>query len=187
MAKAKVPCKQAMQQRAHTVLSPPEDATLARMDRWRTRFEPLITPVFRTWWRMRRSVTLGVRGVACDAEGRLLLVRHTYAPGWHFPGGGVEHGETAVEAVVREMAEESGVEAIGAPRLAGFYANHAVFPNDHIALYRIEQWRPCAAASANEIAERGFFALDAIPDGVTRGTRRRIAELFHGGTPQADW
>ena len=167
--------------------SSPEDATLARMERWRIRFEPVLTPVFRTWWRMRRSVTLGVRGVACDSEGRILLVRHTYAPGWHFPGGGVEHGETAVEAVVREMAEEGGVEAIGAPTLLGFYANHAVFPNDHIALYRIDEWRPCASASANEIAERGFFALHALPEGVTRGTRRRIAEIFHGTPQQADW
>ena len=75
----------------------------------------------------------------------------------------------------------------GLPPLVGFYANHAVFPNDHIALYRLEQWRPCASSSANEIAERGFFALDALPEGVTRGTRRRIAELFDGAPLQADW
>ena len=124
------------------------------MTGWRLRFEPAISPLFRAWWRMRRPMTLGVRGVACDEAGRVLMVRHTYAPGWHLPGGGVERGETAVAAIVREMAEEAGVEAIGAPLLVGFYANHANFPNDHIALYRIQSWRPCAWQANREIAER---------------------------------
>jgi ADP-ribose pyrophosphatase YjhB (NUDIX family) len=157
------------------------------MKGWRARFEPVITPVFRAWWRFRRPMTLGVRGVALDEAGRVLLVRHTYAPGWHLPGGGVESGETALAAAAREMAEEGGVEAIGAPRLIGFYANHANFPNDHIALYRFDAWRPCPARGDNEIAERGFFALDALPEGTTGGTRRRLAELFDGTPPQADW
>jgi ADP-ribose pyrophosphatase YjhB (NUDIX family) len=157
------------------------------MNEWRLRFEPAISPLFRAWWRMRRPMTLGVRGVACDEAGRVLLVRHTYAHGWHLPGGGVETGETAPAAVVREMAEEGGIEAIGPPLLAGFYANHANFPNDHIALYRIETWRPCAWREGNEIAERGFFAPDSLPEGATRGTRRRMAELFAGAPVSPEW
>jgi len=47
------------------------------MDAWRVRFEPVITPVFRTWWRFSRAATLGVRVVACDEAGRVLLVKHT--------------------------------------------------------------------------------------------------------------
>ncbi len=136
---------------------------------------------------MRRPMTLGVRGIACDSEGRVLLVRHSYAAGWHFPGGGVERGETAVEALIRELAEEGGVETIGAPRLIGFYANHANFPNDHIALYRIDAWRACQPRGGGEIAERGFFPIDALPDGVTRGTRRRIAEVYGGADISAEW
>jgi ADP-ribose pyrophosphatase YjhB (NUDIX family) len=132
-------------------------------------------------------MTLGVRGVACDEAGRVLLVRHTYAAGWHLPGGGVEHGETASDAIVREMAEEGGVEASSAPTLIGFYANHANFPNDHIALFRIDNWRPCATDSEGEIAERGFFAMDGLPDGVSKGARRRLAELFEGAPPSPHW
>lgn len=157
------------------------------MNSWRIRFEPAITPVFRVWWRMRRSMTLGVRGIACDEAGRVLLVRHTYAKGWHFPGGGVERGETAVEAVLREMAEEGGVAAESAPELVGCYSNHANFPGDHILLYRFGRWRPCAPSADQEIAERGFFALDALPDGTTKGTRRRIAEVFGGAEPGPHW
>lgn len=157
------------------------------MSTWRLALEPAITPLFRAWWRLRRSMTLGVRGIARDGEGRILLVRHTYAPGWHLPGGGVERGETAVAAAVREMAEEGGVEALSAPALIGFYANHASFPNDHIALYRFDAWRPSPPAADNEIAERGFFAPAALPETATRGTRRRIAELLGEADIAPDW
>ena len=36
----------------------------------------------------------GRAGSGCESAGQVLLLRHTYTPGWHFPGGGVERGET---------------------------------------------------------------------------------------------
>jgi ADP-ribose pyrophosphatase YjhB (NUDIX family) len=148
----------------------------------------MITPAFRAWWRISRPATLGVRGIACDMAGRVLLVRHGYVKGWHLPGGGVERGETAPAAIAREMAEEGGVAALGLPRIVGLYANHANFAGDHIALFRIERWAACPPqASAREIAERDFFALDALPDGVTSATRRRLAEVFDGAPVSATW
>jgi ADP-ribose pyrophosphatase YjhB (NUDIX family) len=156
------------------------------MSDWRLRLEPVITPVFRTWWRLRRPMTLGVRIIACDEKQRVLLIRHTYADGWHLPGGGVDHGETALQAALRELAEEGGVESTEA-QIVGFYSNHTRFRNDHIVLYRTERWRPCATRENGEIAERGFFALDALPAGVTPGTQRRLAEAFSGAPPSAAW
>ncbi len=157
------------------------------MTDWRIRFEPAVTPLFRAWWRIKRGMTLGVRGLARDAEGRILLVRHTYRGGWYLPGGGVESGQSALDAVVREMAEEGGVAASVAPVLIGFYSNHATHPNDHVALYRFDVWRPCPALDNGEIAERGFFALEALPEGVSPGTSRRLAELFEGAPANAHW
>ena len=157
------------------------------MTDWRIRISPVLTPVFRAWWRIRRPATLGVRALICDEAGRILLVRHTYAKGWHLPGGGVERGETAVDAVLREAAEEGGVEATSPPTLIGFYANHANFPNDHIALYRFDAWRPCEPKAGSEIAERGFVARNALPEATTAGTRRRLAEVFGGAPASATW
>lgn len=153
----------------------------------RAALAPVLRPVFYAWWRLRRGMTLGVRAIAIDAEGRVLLVRHTYVPGWHLPGGGVEKGETCETALRRELAEEGGLEALGAPVLLGIYSQHAVFPNDHVLVYRVPDWRPCAAKSAGEIAERGFFALDSLPDGVTRGTRARLAEALNGAPTTEAW
>ncbi|WP_194916564.1 NUDIX domain-containing protein [Catenulispora rubra] len=44
-----------------------------------------------------------------DAEGRILLVRPSYKPGWELPGGYVEIGETPVQGAVREVQEELGI------------------------------------------------------------------------------
>lgn len=153
----------------------------------RLRAAPLLTPLFRAWWRLRRPMTLGVRAIVCDAQERLLLVRHTYARGWHFPGGGVERGETALEALSRETAEEGGVAIEGDAELFGIYANHANFPNDHILIYRVSAWRPCAPKDDNEIAERKFFSLEALPEDTTKGSLRRIEEIFKGAPRSLNW
>lgn len=45
-----------------------------------------------------------------DDAGRVLLVKPTYKEGWDIPGGYVEPGETPIEACVREVKEELGLD-----------------------------------------------------------------------------
>ena len=144
---------------------------------WRRRIEPLVKPLFFFWARLTRPMTLGVRGVVTDKEGRVLLVEHTYVHGWYLPGGGVDRGESVEQALRRELLEEAGVEIEGAPELIAIHASET-FKNDHVALYRIRAWRQVEATSRGEIARTGFFAPDALPEGTTRANRRRIAEAL---------
>jgi 8-oxo-dGTP diphosphatase len=61
---------------------------------------------------MSGSVISCVGAVILDGQGRLLLIKRGHAPGvglWSLPGGRVEPGETDHEAVVREVAEETGL------------------------------------------------------------------------------
>jgi len=133
-------------------------------------------------------MTLGVRGIVVDAEGRVLLVRHTYTPGWHFPGGGVEKGETAVLSMQRELKEEAGIEAApGAIRLLSVHANHSFFPNDLVLVYRIDAWTQGAATSQGEIAEVRFVDPLMPPEDVSPGTRRRLDEIFAGADTSEHW
>lgn len=48
------------------------------MTTWRRHVEPFTRPLFFAWSRLTRGKTLGVRGVAVDGDGRVLLVKHTY-------------------------------------------------------------------------------------------------------------
>jgi ADP-ribose pyrophosphatase YjhB (NUDIX family) len=133
-------------------------------------------------------MTLGVRAAVFDAEGRIFLVRHTYVPGWHFPGGGVETGETAVEALARELAEEGNIVLQEEPRLHGFYFNVAVSRRDHIAFYVVTRFTQNGKREADrEIAETGFFARDALPETTSRATRARLQEIFDSAPPTRRW
>jgi ADP-ribose pyrophosphatase YjhB (NUDIX family) len=154
---------------------------------WRRRVEPLARPFIRAHARLRRGLTLGVRGVVVDAEGRVLLVEHTYVPGWHLPGGGVERGEAAAAALARELEEEAGVQPTAAPRLVSIHSNHRRYPGDHVLVYLVEAWAPCPATSRGEIHQVGWFARDDLPEGVTRATRARLAENFDGHDSDLDW
>ena len=62
-----------------------------------------------------------VGAVIKDADGRLLLIRRGHEPGkglWSLPGGRIEDGETDEQALVREIAEETGL-AVTPGRLIG--------------------------------------------------------------------
>lgn len=54
---------------------------------------------------------VGVRAIVLNEAQEILLVRHTYIPGWYIPGGGVDRGEYPVTAVTREFWEEVGCSA----------------------------------------------------------------------------
>jgi 8-oxo-dGTP pyrophosphatase MutT (NUDIX family) len=75
------------------------------MSTWKRRLEPLARPFFFFWSRLTRGKTLGVRALVTDEQGRVLLIEHTYVLGWWLPGGGVDRGETAHQAVARELRE----------------------------------------------------------------------------------
>jgi ADP-ribose pyrophosphatase YjhB (NUDIX family) len=154
---------------------------------WRRRIEPYYRPLFFAYARTMRGLTFGVRAVVTDEDGRVLLIEHTYVPGWHLPGGGVERGETFETAVARELEEEAGVRATTRPRLLSLHDNGRRFPGDHVALYRVDGFTACDATGRGEIHDRGWFAPDALPAGTGPSTRRRIEEALLGREPDPLW
>ena len=154
----------------------------------RTRFEPQLRQVFHLYWRIARGMTLGVRGVVLDADGRVFLVRHSYVSGWHLPGGGVEVGESFLEALRRELMEEGRIELVGEPALHGVFFNSHVSRRDHVAVYVVRQFRQDRPPDPNrEIVECGFYDANALPAETTRGTRLRIEEVLDGVAPVSTW
>ena len=87
-----------------------------------------------------RPMSLGVRGIVINADEDVMLVRHGYVSGWHFPGGGVEVGESCVESVSREIEEEACIAVEGPPVLHGLFFNPKPSRRDHVAVYVVRDF-----------------------------------------------
>lgn len=150
------------------------------------RKQQMISRVFLTLKGFWHRMTLGARVMVVDGD-RVLLIRHTYVPGWQFPGGGVDPGETLAEAGARETLEETGHRVVGPLRLFGVYHNCSpVTDRDHVAFFiATASEKMFERKPDREIAEVGWFDRHALPEGVTPATSQRIDEYFDGA-PQRD-
>jgi 8-oxo-dGTP diphosphatase len=117
-----------------------------------------------------------VGAVVHDAVGRLLLIRRGHAPSagrWSVPGGRMEAGESEVEAVVREVAEETGLQVrpervLGRVRIDGGDVLFTVADWSCTLVHPDQQ--PVAGDDAADVAwvdAAGLAALDMAPGVVT--------------------
>jgi 8-oxo-dGTP diphosphatase len=91
-----------------------------------------------------------------DADGRVLLAQRpagkSMAGLWEFPGGKVNAGETPEAALIRELAEELGID-VTASCLAPFtFASHT-YPDFHLLmpLYVCRKWSGIPAAREGQL------------------------------------
>jgi len=132
-------------------------------------------------------MTLGARCVVISPDREVLLLRHSYHPGWHLPGGGVEKGETVLDALIREVREEAGVTMPCPPKLHGIFFNRKVSNKDHVVVYSCSQYETLEIEKTWEIEEVSFFSIDNLPKDIDPGTKRRIDEIILGHEPSDDW
>jgi 8-oxo-dGTP pyrophosphatase MutT (NUDIX family) len=92
-------------------------------------------------------------------------------------------------SAAREVMEETGYATDGRPALHGFYLNRiAGGARDHVAVYIWREFRGQHEFKPNiEIAELGWFDVDALPEDVEPGTARRIREIFDRTKPDSEW
>jgi ADP-ribose pyrophosphatase YjhB (NUDIX family) len=117
-------------------------------------------------------------GAIAVADGRLLLVRRGRGPAageWSVPGGRVERGETLAEAVVRELAEETGVEGV-CDGLVGWAER--IGPDHHYVImdFAVTVLDPDRAVAGDDAAEVAWVPLDEV---AHRRLVEGLAEFLH--------
>lgn len=125
------------------------------------------------FWRITRPRAFGVHALVYDKAGRLFLVRHSYAKGWRLPGGGVKRGETAEQAVLRELREEIGLRRYGAMREALVLEHRPEYRRGLSTFFVVEDAAIDFSPSL-EIEEVSAFHSGELPEGTTELTRRVI-------------
>ena len=159
------------------------------MQRLRRALEPLIRRLLHFYWRFSRAATLGARAMVIDGSGP------------HLPGPALLCGGLAISraagwkrarrsscALARELAEEGNIVMTAPPLLHGLFFNKRASRRDHVAFYIVRDFRQDGPPVPNhEIVAHGFFAPDALPEGTSRATRARIAEVFDGVAVSELW
>ena len=132
-------------------------------------------------------MTIGVRALVIAGGERILLVRPRLTDCWTLPGGGLERGETACEALARELREEAAITVKGVPKLLAVYSHEREFRGDHVLLYLVTDFEPEKFAPSLEIMEARFFDLKKLPESISVGTWRRIDEFMNNRLPPPHW
>lgn len=139
-------------------------------------FRRFLSLLLHLHFRLTRGLTLGVRAVVISTEGKILLVRHSYTPGWHFPGGGVETGESAENALSKELWQETGLTLVGKPRLLSIDFNSSVSDRDHVLTYICETKGVALGDPPSfEISELDYFSPDSLPSDANPMVRQVLA------------
>jgi 8-oxo-dGTP diphosphatase len=125
---------------------------------------------------LRRPV-VGIAAAARTEDGRWILIRRTDTGEWALPGGTLEWGERLRDAIVRELAEEAGVDVLALGDLSGVYSDpgrdlrfHAVTVVVHARV--TTPTRP--PVNPMEVAEVGLFDAEALPRPLAHGMSRML-------------
>jgi 8-oxo-dGTP pyrophosphatase MutT (NUDIX family) len=114
-------------------------------------------------WFLRRPRTFGAHALALTPEGKVILVRLRYAPGWRLPGGGRNEREDPRDAVLRELREEIGMTSHGEVRLACELEEATDFKRDLASLLVVRDVRYAPRKWSWEVEQIMEAALDALP------------------------
>jgi 8-oxo-dGTP diphosphatase len=121
--------------------------------------------------------TLGAFAVIVDAQQRVLISHRRDMDAWNLPGGGVESGETPVEAVIREVTEETGLE-VTVDRLAGVYTN---LRRDDLVFTFVCHVTGGSLQLTEESSDHRYCTLAEMPRNITPKNIERIREALNSG------
>lgn len=126
------------------------------------------------WRRWRGAPLAGATMIACDLEGRVLMIRLSYADaGWSLPGGGAGRGESMADAAARELLEETGCTAHNVRPIGLLHERISGSPHTAHVFACVTQDPP--RPDGGEVVEARFFPAHSLPHPLTPRTEARLA------------
>ena len=117
--------------------------------------------------------------VAVIENEKILLTRREDFEVWCLPGGGVEEGESAAQAAIREAKEETGID-VQLTRLVGVYSRIGGMDHDvHAVLFAAKPVGGALTPQPGETIEVRYFPFVEIPNELLFGHKRRILDAIH--------
>lgn len=124
--------------------------------------------------------TLGVNIAIIDEKDRILLTKREDFEVWCLPGGGVDFGESAAEAAIREAEEETGLK-VKITRLVGVYSRSLwLNDSDHTILYAAKAVGGKLKINPKEVIGLGFFEPDNLPKTIIWWQKQQIKDALLG-------
>ncbi|MFI2790749.1 MULTISPECIES: NUDIX domain-containing protein [Streptomycetaceae] len=126
------------------------------------------------------SAGVSAGAIVTDHEGRVLLVKPTYKPGWNLPGGHLDEGERPREACARELREEVGLDLEVGRLLVSAFISPPGRPAHAYYLFECGQLTAGEEQSIRlqegELSEYRFSAPDDIPESDIPPLARKMWE-----------
>ncbi|MGI8705577.1 MAG: NUDIX domain-containing protein [Sphingomicrobium sp.] len=133
--------------------------------------------LLKAFWFVTRPRTYGAHALALTPEGKVVLVKLRYAPGWRIPGGGRPPHEDPVDAALRELREEIGMISHGEARLARDFEEPTDFKRDTASLVIVRDVRYSPPRWSWEVEQVCEADPQSLPAELSPVTARWIRDL----------
>lgn len=138
-------------------------------------------------WSMRATharFTVTAAGIISNGQGEVLLLKHRFRPGsgWGIPGGFLEPGENADQALRRELREEIGLEVDGVK----IFRARTFTRQEQIEIVFLAQARGGIQPQSIEVERADWFLPNALPEGLPNDQRQLIESALRDGAKPVD-
>ena len=123
---------------------------------------------------VQTSFTVSAAAIVTNEEGKVLLLNHVLRPdsGWGYPGGFVNKGEQAEDAIRREVREETGID------LDKLELHDVRNSGTHIEILFVAKSVGEPEVRSREIIELGWFGIDDFPQEMPRRQQEQIQKTL---------